>query len=1227
MPMPASSSRRRNSTSTGSDPVKPLYETPSRPRSGGRTASPPLSVAATSTVTPYSSNQPMKMNVVTRVAIEGKAKQGLDGAGVKMYLKLSVPLDNVSPGQTIQLFPEENIKILDSIVHPLDASSTPYDFNSMTTPLLHSAARALNLPARSQQTFQAAFGLSPPPGASSTTSRINGSASTQDSVAPVDPAYAGQILVSGYYISFVLPKVFPPRYPEDDGTSRSKFSSRRLSIGDRDRVHAQFVAAIDLWVPYLSKPPRSPYLLSIPTPRCLHNNIKLRIFPPVTTNTSASFASLSSTDGEDSMTWDLASDPYVTRSTVSRSRSKSNSTNGYGYNSYHGNEADDESSDSSTAGFSYGIGIQGSFPSTERIRLRWAKPVKNLDIPRYGRDDMDSSVASMENGRHRVGVKSIKGEMSCIVKGKMMNGGRSEGAIMDVEYKGTCKDVWYPGVAVLLGMDVGLEAKNSDVTWYDGEGSPGAGWEVTGGTGYTGFDVGVATNPRTLGRFDSLESNSSGPQIYISPSSPSRPSNLPSRQNSSSSAISHNSNSSTSSLLRAPLPGVQNVAEYSFEKSNPPSDPAASAASTQLSSLGSLPTSVNLAESTISRPPGYPITLHLNMNELLPPAKNEFIFSIKGTIVVTPRARPNPRVNGHVRQNTTSGAESDETTSAASASDTYDRDPIPITLPRFSVLAADKENTTIMVRNDIPIIPRNAGASTAAVEVYNSSGDILLDAQARKTVLQKGGFTKCSDGGGRIVIKMPLPLEGNVHADGYNQKVFPSQQPPSRTPNGSGRSSPVLGHRHTSSLGGLTKATQKMRPKRDGELMIPWVVANVTMLLPFPFPSLLEDRSNAYAVRAQLPAPADMESSEWLEFGLAKPGSDAESGSALVVGSDKPPNVDIVSVSVDGVPIKFEMTAAAVKTEPSEGILGGVKFEEMSSKDWISWVRVRVGGVGGGNVVIDYVVKEEAESERKRGKRRADAGVPMHVYLPTFAIPVGKMSVLIEDQKDVEVSGLQSNLRHSTHTKAGQKLLHYAAEPFFYPQVSFFVKPPSGSPTFTLSSLVSFTVVLAFLVASVLLHQTKSDLLHIHRSLGIARNAGWDGVPEPEPVTITTTVYASSHPQWDWFGKPGTKETDGMDASTSIFDYATTITTATISPELPSSTAPTPAPPATQESTEIIEDPEPFSFIDTFGLVPYQKLMNFTWGDFRPLAKQVAHVVGVLWQVARKIYHYPLDPP
>lgn len=51
-----------------------------------RAPSPPLSVAASSqfTTTP----QP-KLNVVARLALEGKAKQGDDGAAIRMYLKVS----------------------------------------------------------------------------------------------------------------------------------------------------------------------------------------------------------------------------------------------------------------------------------------------------------------------------------------------------------------------------------------------------------------------------------------------------------------------------------------------------------------------------------------------------------------------------------------------------------------------------------------------------------------------------------------------------------------------------------------------------------------------------------------------------------------------------------------------------------------------------------------------------------------------------------------------------------------------------------------------------------------------------------------------------------------------------------------------------------------------------------------------------------------------------------
>ncbi|KAL0059985.1 60S acidic ribosomal protein P1 [Marasmius tenuissimus] len=1150
---PATSSRRRNSTSNGSDaPKSTAYETPSRSSSrAGGVLSPPLSTAtstgyASSTVNGAGSSA--KMNVVTRVAIEGKAKPGRDGAAVNMYLKAAFGL-------------------------------SPPPSESSSIPIASSSSRA-------------AKGKT-----------VNGSNSS-DSIGPVDPSYSGEILVTGYHISYVLPKLFPPRYPEVDGSGTSsvrssgKYGSRRLSIGDRDRFQAQFVAAIELWVPFVSQPPRSPYLLSIPTPRCLHNNVKLRIFPPVTSNTSASLASLSSLDEDSAGSWDLASDPHVTRAATSSTRSRA-SSNGYGQNSYHGNEADDESSDSSTAGFSYGCGIQGSFPSTERIRVRWAKPVKNIDIPRHG--SLDNSMSSVDTGRRRVGVKSAKGEMTCVVKGKTVMPEGTEGVVMDVEYKGTCKDIWYPGVATLLGMDIGLEAKNSDVSWFRGEGSLGAGWDINGGTGYTGFDVGNSSNPRqTTGRFDSMESNSSNPQIQDIPTSPpGAPGSFLSRQNSSS-----------SSLLRAPLPGTISVGEYSFEGSNPTSDPAASVASTQMSSIGSLSTSVNLTESVVSRDPGYPITLHLNINELLPPAKNEFTFSIKGTILIVPRTRFSSRVNGSSKHST-SGAESDETTSASGHDD---REILPVTLPRFTVLAADKESTTIVVRNEIP-------GNGASVEVYNPNGDIHSDAQVRKTVLQKNGFTKCSEGGGRIAIKMPLHGYINGHAGGYLHAPGGS-----RTPNDSGRSSPVLSR--AASHANLTKygvtVTQKMRPKRDGELMIPWVDARIT--------TLVSDGGDAtYAVRVRLPAPAEMSGNDWLEFGLAKSG--AVPSSPMVTGSDKPPNLNIVGVSVDGVPVKYETTAAAMKDESPRG----VGFEEMSSREWISWVRVRVGGVGGGIVSIDYVVKEE-ESERKKGKRRLGAGVPVDVYLPSFALPVGSFEVLVEGQN---VSSLQSNFSYTSSLSSGSRLIHHTTEPFFYPQVSFLSLPypkSSTSALFRYLKLCFMIALISFFVS--FLYRLQLDLARVDRSVEIlrrsyARNAAPDWDTPPETVTVTTTMYppSSSPPQWDWFGGDEATNTVTARPSTVVEAAPASVETSGTSASSPQSVSEFSDDAFSEEgdheyhgSYDILAEQSP-SFIETFGLMPYQKVMNFTWGDLKPVAETISHAMGILWQIARKVYHYPLDPP
>lgn len=157
---------------------------------------------------------------------------------------------------------EENIKILTSQVHPIDHNSVPYNFSSTTCPMLHNAARALNLPARSTHSYLSLFGLST---ASSTihSSRHSSSTSSSSNPPPLDDKYTGHIIVSGYHVSFVLPKEFPSRsripglVADPEATPQS--FNRRLSVGDKTVV--QFMAAVDIWVPFVSTPPRAPYLV------------------------------------------------------------------------------------------------------------------------------------------------------------------------------------------------------------------------------------------------------------------------------------------------------------------------------------------------------------------------------------------------------------------------------------------------------------------------------------------------------------------------------------------------------------------------------------------------------------------------------------------------------------------------------------------------------------------------------------------------------------------------------------------------------------------------------------------------------------------------------------------------------------------------------------------------------------------------------------------------------
>jgi hypothetical protein len=596
--------------------------------------------------------------------------------------------------------------------------------------------------------------------------------------------------------------------------------------------------------------------------------------------------------------------------------------------------------------------------------VRWAVPMKLIDLPAGG------------DGRRKVGVREVKGEMTCAMIGKgkdtSVGGSGKEGVIMKIEYKGTCKGVWFPGVATLLGMDVGLLARNSDVTWVDGtEGK----WTVGGGSGLPGWDVAGVPPMRP-------EWTDASPDTPMSHASELRPTP----------ATRTDSNASTSSgvsLLRVPLP-AHNVPDYSFENSATSSAPSGT-----LSSLNSLPTnspnglrsratSISSANGALEQnaeprrilSPVLPVTIHVNMNELLSPFKNILAFTISGTVLVTPKSR------------TLTGLGSSRSSSPTPSEDETDGME-PVVLPYFNVLAADTETTVIVLRND---------ADGSTVDVYNPSGDVR-EAQTRKTVLQRGGFTKCGVDGERVAIRPTRAPVGYGREMGENGRAHALMR---RAPNGG-----VLSR--TSSTSSLRQAIRGAagaavaKPKREGPLTIAHVVATITPLLASGGGSASSSSTavpNAYAVRVCLPVPSDRES-EWLEFGFAQPSPNASTMTAHTAAADdggRPPKVDIASVSLDGVPVRFE-TAFVAKHDKDESLAGlRLAFEETSGKEWLTWVKVHVGDGGGGGscgeVEFNYVCKELREGSAVKGKGKALA--QMNVLLPAFALPIGRWEVRVE---------------------------------------------------------------------------------------------------------------------------------------------------------------------------------------------------------------------------------------
>jgi hypothetical protein len=456
--------------------------------------------------------------------------------------------------------------------------------------------------------------------------------------------------------------------------------------------------------------------------------------------------------------------------------------------------ADDESSDSSTAGFSEGSGLQGTFPSTDQVRIRWASAAR-------GRSG---------SSRRRVGVSEVKGETTYTVLGKSkMKATQAEAVVLKLDYKVTLKDVWYAGVATLLGLEMSLDTNSCELAWPDNAESR---WTVSGGAGFTGWDAGDGT---------------SAPPLQSSPDSVAQALNHP--------GLSRNrveSSSSTSSLLRAPLM-TPPVPDYSFESAT--STPTGSMISSLESLRGPSGSELSRQPSYMASPsmsipetcePASALTIHLDMNELLEqPARSGFTLQITGTVLVLPRFPA----------------------STLGLDDTGSTIPV-VGLPRFRVTAAERENVQFIVKNE---------AVRATVEVFNRAGD-LDDAQTRKTVLQSGASTRCGIDGGRVALRpVHVPSydrtpsryasddEGLAETATPNLPMTPANPPRSR------RGSVGASVRRSITNGLLSQA--------------PPVISHMRIMVT-PIISQKQSVVEEYVVSTTFAVPADMEG---IEFGIA----------------------------------------------------------------------------------------------------------------------------------------------------------------------------------------------------------------------------------------------------------------------------------------------------------------------------------------------------------------------
>ena len=233
----------------------------------------------------------------------------------------------------------------------------------------------------------------------------------------------------------------------------------------------------------------------------------------------------------------------------------------------------------------------------------------------------------------------------------------------------------------------------------------------------------------------------------------------------------------------------------------------------------------------------------------------------------------------------------------------------------------------------------------------------------------------------------------------------------------------------------------------------------------------------------------------------------------------------------------------------------------------------------------------------------------------------------------MNILSVRSNFAYEQCMRAGRErlLVHFPKTEFFYPQLSIVTgqkSPPGFSTEFKIVlflAVVLLSASLAFFIRG-LGHQIEQ----IERGFK-DHPVAFGSALDPVSVTVTATLCDDNHRGTRWLERKAPTTTWIPSVETTQVSTASSITPFVIAP----SRTDTKRPETTSSLTlSAVEEGVALSSGSSIageesGLLPMHHIISVYWPtyDWRTTLEKVLETVDVAWQIFRKVYHYPLDPP